>query len=113
LATERGGPRHRLNAYLGTQWAEFLHQQGTSILACDFFSVDTVLLKRLYVLIFIELQSRRVHLAGVTARPNGAWVTQQARNLVGSSAWPSSIRVLLHDCDEKFTTSSDNVCLRL
>jgi hypothetical protein len=60
----------------------FLRQQATSILACDFFTVETVWLKTLYVLFFIELGSRRVHLGGRTANPNAAWVTQQARNLV-------------------------------
>jgi putative transposase len=50
--------------------------------ACDFFTVDTVWLRRLYALFFIELGARRVHLAGVTVNPDGAWVTQQARNLL-------------------------------
>jgi putative transposase len=51
------------------------------MLAVDFFTVETVRLQRLYVLFFIELGSRRVHLAGCTANPSGGWVTQQARQL--------------------------------
>jgi putative transposase len=62
-------------------WRTFLRQQAASLIACDFFTVETVSLRRIYVLFFIELQSRRVHLAGLTANPDGAWVVQQARNL--------------------------------
>jgi len=65
-----------------TTWRAFLRQQAAEIIACDFFTVDTVWLRRLYVLFFIELDSRQVHLAGVTANPNAAWVTD----------WPSSPR---------------------
>ena len=95
---------------IGTTWSEFLRSQAASILACDFFTVDTVLLRRLYVLFFIELDTRRVHLAGATTRPSGAWVTQQARNLlmtVGDA--PSKRRFLLRDRDAKFTTGFDEV----
>ena len=66
-----------------TTWRGFLRAQATSLLACDFFTVDTVFLTRLYVLFFIELKSRVVHLAGLTTNPNGSWVTQHARNLCG------------------------------
>src|SRR5829696_8041163 len=64
-----------------TTWRAFLTQHRDQLLACDFFTVDTLFLQRLYVLFFIELGSRRLHLAGCTAQPTAAWVTQQARNL--------------------------------
>ena len=80
------------------------------MLACDFFTVDTVLLRRLYVLFFIELDTRRVYLTGITASPVGAWVVQQARNLtmvLAERARP--IRFLVRDRDAKFTASFDEV----
>src|SRR6266536_1699955 len=66
----------------GLSWREFLRVQAQSVIAVDFFTVETVWLQRLYVLFVIEHGSRRVHLAGCTANPNSAWVTQQARQLV-------------------------------
>jgi putative transposase len=86
----------------------FLRQQAASMIARDFFTVETISLRRLYVFFFIELGSRRVHLAGCTANPTGAWVTQQARNLsfTGVLEW---MRFLVHDRDSKFTASFDEV----
>jgi putative transposase len=82
----------------GPSWQQFLHQQAASVLACDFFTVETISLRRFYVLFVIELQSRRVHLAGCTTNPTGAWVTQQARNL--------SFTGLFERCDFSSTTAT-------
>jgi putative transposase len=93
-----------------TTWRSFLRQQAAGIIACDFFTVDTVFLQRVYVLFFIELGSRRVHLAGVTDHPTGLWMAQQARNLaavLGDQA--AACKFLIRDRDAKFTKAFDDV----
>ena len=80
------------------------------MLAVDFFTVETISLQRLYVLFFIELGSRRVHLAGCTKNPTGAWVAQQARQFSWTlQEQPGSYRFLIRDRDRKFTRDSDAV----
>jgi putative transposase len=103
--------RHRLDPAprrASTTWRAFLRRQAAGIMACDFFTVDTVWLRRLYVLFFIQLGTRRVHLAGVTANPNGVWVAQQARNLLlALEDRDRHVRFLLRDRDAKFCRAFD------
>jgi hypothetical protein len=94
----------------GMTWREFVRAHRRSMLAVDFFTVETIWLQRLYVLFFIELGSRRVHIAGCTASPSAPWVTQQARQLTWTLAeHPESFRFLIRDRDQKFTASFDEV----
>src|SRR3954470_3492285 len=93
-----------------TSWREFINRHKDQLLACDFFPVETLFLKTLHVLFFLEVGTRRMHLAGCTAHPTTAWVTQQARQL----AWTlqeagASPRFLIHDRDAKFPPAFDTV----
>jgi putative transposase len=91
-------------------WREFLRAQASGIMAGDFFTVDTVLFRRLYVLVFIELATRQVYLAGITTSPTGEWATQQARNIIETFVDRTEpIRFLIHDRDSKFTAAFDEV----
>ncbi len=94
----------------GPTWSEFLRSQAAGILACDFLTVETIALRTLYVLVWIELGTRRVHLGGATLNPDSAWVTQQARNL--TMVLPEegrSLKFLIHDRDTKFSAPFDEV----
>src|SRR5450830_1373634 len=93
LRIARAGPAPRRT---GPTWTEFLRTQAHGIIACDFFTVETAWLRTLYVLVFIELGSRRIHLSPATAHPDSAWVAQQARNLaLGLDARTNPARFLI------------------
>jgi transposase InsO family protein len=92
----------------GPSWGEFLRAQAQGMLACDFFTVETAWLRRLYVLFFVEHGSRRVHLAGVSANPDCVWMRQQARNLAIEERL-ANVRFLLHDRDAKFSGPFDEL----
>ncbi len=94
----------------GSGWRTFLRHYKEEIVACDFFTVETAWLKTVYVLFFIELGSRRVHVAGCTSSPTSAWVTQQARQFswtIQDGGGP--IHFLIHDRDTMFATTFDTV----
>src|SRR5580704_7900195 len=94
----------------GPSWRQFLHTQAAGIVAVDFLHVDTVLLRRLHVLVLIEHGTRRMHLGGVTANPTGDWTVQQARNLTLSFGERfEDIKFLLRDRGSNFTASFDAV----
>ena len=91
----------------GPTWSQFLKAQASGIIACDFFTVETTFLKTLYVLFFIEIGSRRVHLGGVTTSPTSAWTTLAARNLLMDLS--DGFRFMVHDGAGQYMGGFDTV----
>ena len=94
----------------GPTWRQFLTAQAKAVLAVDFLHVDTIVLRRIYVLIAVEHGSRRAHLLGVSAHPTGAWTTQAARNLLMNLAdRTATLKFVLRDRDSRFSRAFDAV----
>ena len=103
----RDAGREPTPARSGPSWSEFIRSQAKAVIATDFFTVDTVLLRRFYVLFWIEVDTRVVHLAGITTNPTGPWTTQQARNLL--MHLDRTVRFVIHDGGGQYTRSFDDV----
>jgi putative transposase len=91
-------------------WRDFLRQHAATTLACDFFTVETAWLRRIYVLFFLSLESRRIEFVACSPNPTGAWTTQQARNLLMTLGdREQQLRFVIHDRDCKFSGGFDHV----
>jgi len=105
LRREKVGPAPTRS---GVSWKAFLTAQASAIVVSDFFTIDTVFLRRLYVLLYIVLATRRIIWFAITDQPDSDWVTQQSRNLVWQLA-QSPTRFVIHDQDAKYSSSADAV----
>jgi transposase InsO family protein len=110
LLKRAGLPPAPLRSRRGVSWRTFCRHYQEQVLACDLFAVETALLRTIFVLFFLEVRTRKVYLAGCTAHPTNAWMTQQARPL----AWHLQdgtlpVTVLVHDRDSRFTSAFDRV----
>ena len=95
---------------VGPTWRQFLSAQAQGLVSCDFLTVETIWLARVYVLVFIEHATRRLHVAGATPNPTGEWVTQAARNLaMGLGEQLDTLRFLIRDRDRKYPAAFDAV----
>jgi putative transposase len=92
-----------------SSWRAFLRAQASSMLACDFLTVETAFLQRIYVLFFISLATRRIEYIACTSNPDGGWVAQQARNLIMQHGDEQPVRFLIHDRDSKFSHAFEEV----
>jgi transposase InsO family protein len=93
----------------GLSWRAFLRQQAATTLACDFLTVETAFLQRIYVLFFMSLATRRIEYVACTSNPDGAWTSQQARNLMMQLGDDQPFRRLIHDRDSKFGSGFDEI----
>lgn len=91
----------------GPSWSEFIRSQTKAVVATDFFTADTVMLRRFYVLFWIEVDTRIVHLGGITTNPTGPWTTQQARNLLKHLR--RTVRFVIHHGGGQYTSAYDEV----
>jgi putative transposase len=94
---------------MGSSWRAFLRAQAASVLACDFLTVETVFLQRIYVLFVISLSNRRIEYIACSSNPDGRWVAQQARNLIMQLGDAQPFRFLIHDRDAKFSHAFDEI----